>query len=66
MRAIRLVAIALLAWLMQSRADTVRFSDTVFANANWSATKFLDGSFSAFGISLQEVTRISFDRRTSP
>ena len=50
MRAIRLVAIALLAWPMQSRADTVRFSDTVFPNANWSATKFLDGSFSAFQV----------------
>ena len=50
MRAIRLIAIALLAWPMQSRADTVRFSDTVFPNANWSATKFLDGSFSAFQV----------------
>lgn len=45
-----IVAVALLPWTAASQIVPATFSDGVFLNANWTAQKFLDGSFSAFHV----------------
>ena len=44
------IAVALVAWTATSHAAPVTFSDGVFANANWTAQKILDGTFSSFQV----------------
>jgi len=44
------ISVALLAWAATSRAAPVTFSDGVFSNANWTAQKLLNGTFSSFQV----------------